>query len=72
MADIPNKTVADKVLHGWRHDYRKHIEGNPARPIPEELFLDYQIKNLTRSGFLYMISDAIEERLEDFKNGAET
>lgn len=70
MADIPYKTVAEKVLYAWQRDYSKHIENDPSRPIPRGAYLDYRINGLSRLQFLDMISSAIEERLDDLKNDA--
>jgi hypothetical protein len=59
------KTIAEKVLHSWYHNWSKHIDGGPARPVPLEVFLEYQLQEMTRLEFLRAISEAIEERLSE-------
>lgn len=68
MSNIPNTTVEDKVTHDWRRQWRERIEGDPARPIPESIFIFEMLRGLSTQQLLSKISDAIEERLLDYTN----
>ena len=61
MTDIPNKTVADKMRFVYRYSARK-LE------LPNELLhASNELAYMDCDQFLDAISEAIEERLEDFK-----
>lgn len=63
MKEVPNKTVADKVTFMTRRKARE-MGANFGQ---EYMMLHEFFQNMDRLQFLTEISDAIEERLAEFK-----
>ena len=69
MKEVPNKTVADKVLFETRSSAQKMGAnfGQEYMLVHEFFQIHEFFQNMYLLDFLQAISDAIEERLEDFK-----
>jgi hypothetical protein len=63
MSRIPDDTLQDKVRYSYVHDHLKHGIGLGG---PENL-ADEKINQMSNAEFLEALSNALEERLREFK-----
>ena len=62
--DVPDVTVQDKVRFMHAHDAAKHGLHEKHNLTPDE-YVDRKINSLSNVEFLELLSNAIEERLQE-------